>query len=366
MKIIISGGGTGGHIYPAIAIANAVKQAVPNAQILFVGAEGKMEMEKVPKAGYDIIGLPITGIDRSLSLKNLGFPFRLLKSLWKARSVIKNFQPDIAIGVGGFASGPLLFMANKAGVPILIQEQNSFAGITNKLLAKKAEKICVAYHGMEKFFPVHKIVFTGNPVRNDILDVSAKKSEALSYFGLDPALKTLLIIGGSLGAKSINEAIAAQLTTILGAGFQVVWQTGKPYIATAKDIVGNKNGVFVSDFIYPMDLAYAVADVVVSRAGALSVSELCLAAKPAVLVPYPYAAEDHQTANANNLVTRSAALLVKDADTKTALVPRALDLLQNTAQQQSLAKAIATLAMPNAATDIANMIKQIVSTSKKK
>jgi UDP-N-acetylglucosamine--N-acetylmuramyl-(pentapeptide) pyrophosphoryl-undecaprenol N-acetylglucosamine transferase len=364
MKVIISGGGTGGHIYPAIAIANAVKAMVPKANILFVGAEGKMEMEKVPKAGYDIIGLPITGIDRSLSLKNLGFPFRLLKSLWKARRIIKDFKPDIAIGVGGFASGPLLYMANLAGVPLLIQEQNSFAGITNKLLAKKAEKICVAYHGMERFFPKDKIVFTGNPVRTDILDVQNKKAEALSYFGLDPALKTLLVIGGSLGAKSINEAIAKDITTILGAGYQLVWQTGKPFFEQAKDLVGNKNGVYVSDFIYPMDLAYAVVDTVISRAGALSVSELCLAAKPAVLVPYPYAAEDHQTENAQNLVRQHAAIMVKDSETSRVLVQTALELLEDKAKQQSLSLAIATLAMPKAATEIANCVYNIVEKNK--
>lgn len=364
MRVIISGGGTGGHIYPAIAIANALKAQKSDTEILFVGALGKMEMEKVPKAGYKIVGLPIQGFQRSLSIENLKFPFKLLKSLLLARKIIADFQPDIAIGVGGFASGPLLFMANRAGVPTLIQEQNSFAGVTNKLLAKKAQAICVAYHGMDKFFPKEKILFTGNPVRSDIIDVSKKKEAAFKQFGLNPQTKTLLIIGGSLGAKSINEAIDAGLEQLLSAGFQVIWQTGKPYAPTAKNrILGLKN-VFTADFIYEMDLAYAAADVVVSRAGALSVSELCLAAKPAILVPYPFAAEDHQTANAMALVNANAAWMVPDKQAKEVLVQKAIEMLINEGQQQIFKTNIYTLAKPKAALEIAQKVLEIVQTRK--
>jgi UDP-N-acetylglucosamine--N-acetylmuramyl-(pentapeptide) pyrophosphoryl-undecaprenol N-acetylglucosamine transferase len=359
-KIIISGGGTGGHIYPAIAIANAIKAKNPATEIKFVGALGKMEMEKVPKAGYEIVGLPITGIQRSFSLENLKFPFKLLKSLGLARKIIKDFKPDIAIGVGGFASGPLLLMANRMGVPTLIQEQNSFAGITNKYLAKKAKRICVAYTGMEKFFPADKIIFTGNPVRSDILEVNSKKDQALAHFGLDKNKKTLLIIGGSLGAKTINESIDAGLEKLLSAGYQLVWQTGKLYIERAKEITKGKKGVFVSDFIFEMDLAYAVADVVVSRAGALSVSELCLAAKPCILVPYPFAAEDHQTANALNLSEKNAAILVKDSEAKQILVDKAINLLKDMALQKTLSENIVELAKPNAANEIVEEVFRII------
>ncbi|MCU0338895.1 MAG: undecaprenyldiphospho-muramoylpentapeptide beta-N-acetylglucosaminyltransferase [Spirosomaceae bacterium] len=359
-KVIISGGGTGGHIYPAIAIANALKEADASIEILFVGALGKMEMEKVPKAGYNIIGLPITGIKRELSVDNLSFPLKLVRSLLKARSIIKDFKPDVAVGVGGFASGPLLMIASLMGIPTLIQEQNSYAGITNKLLAKRAKAICVAYPNMERFFPKNKIIVTGNPVRSDILDAASKRQVAYEHFGLNPNRKTLLVIGGSLGAKTINESIEAGLKMLTDAGYQVLWQTGKPYAERAQDAVKKIANVVASDFIYEMDLAYAVSDVVVSRAGALSVSELCLVAKPAILVPFPFASEDHQTQNAMSLVEQNAALLVKDKDAKEELVQTALRLLQDADKQRELSQNIQKLAKPNAAKEIAEVVRGLV------
>lgn len=360
INIIISGGGTGGHIYPAIAIANALKAENPSINILFVGALGKMEMEKVPKAGYKIIGLPITGIQRSLSFENLKFPFKLVKSIFLARKIIKDFKPNIAIGVGGYASGPLLLMANNMGIPTLIQEQNSFAGITNKFLAKKARAVCVAYTGMEKFFPKNKIIFTGNPVRSDILDISTKKNRGLEHFGLDKNGKTLLIIGGSLGAKTINESIDIGLQKLIDAGFQIIWQTGKLYIEKAKKTANNLKNIYVSDFIYEMDLAYASADIVISRAGALSVSELCLAAKPSILIPYPFAAEDHQTENALNLVEKNAAIMIKDSEAKNKLIYQAIELKDNLNLQNTLSENIAKLGKPLAAKEIANEVFRII------
>ncbi len=360
-KIIISGGGTGGHIYPAIAIANALKELQPDIQILFVGAIGKMEMEKVPKAGFEILGLPIAGFNRSNMLANLGFPLKLLRSLLKAKKIINDFKPNVAVGVGGFASGPLLLMASWNNIPYLIQEQNSFAGVTNKFLAKNAQKICVAYPQMERFFPAHKILMTGNPVRKDILDISHKKQEALVHFGLDTSRKTLLVIGGSLGAKTINESIDKGLQTLMAAGYQVIWQTGKLYIERAKSVANLYDGqVFVADFIYEMDYAYAAADVVVSRAGALSVSELCLAAKPAIFVPLPSAAEDHQTQNAMSLVNENAGILVKDSDAKNQLVSQAIALLEDINLQESLSPNIKKLAKPNAALTIAAEILKLI------
>jgi UDP-N-acetylglucosamine--N-acetylmuramyl-(pentapeptide) pyrophosphoryl-undecaprenol N-acetylglucosamine transferase len=357
MRLIISGGGTGGHIYPAIAIANAVKAKLPDAEILFVGAEGKMEMEKVPKAGYDIIGLPIAGINRSQLLANVSFPFKLIRSWWKARQIVKDFKPDAAVGVGGYASGPLLLVANMMGVPYLIQEQNSYAGVTNKFLARGARRICVAYPQMETFFPASKILMTGNPVRRDILELDGKREAALAHFGLRTQPKTLLVIGGSQGARTINEAIDGGLTQLTQAGYQVIWQTGKPYIERAKKAAEFfDNQTFVSDFIYEMDLAYAAADVVVSRAGALSVSELCLAGKPAILVPLPTAAEDHQTKNAMSLVNQQAAILVKDKLARQSLVKRTLELLENTSEQAQLRQQILTLAKPEAAEQIAGEV----------
>lgn len=361
IKVIISGGGTGGHIYPAIAIANAIKEINPKAKILFVGALGKMEMEKVPKAGYEIIGLPIAGINRSNLFANLGFPIKLIKSLWAAHKIIKDFAPDVAVGVGGYASGPLLLAASMKGTPILIQEQNSYAGITNKFLSKYAQKICVAYPGMETFFAKEKIILTGNPVRKDIIDVASKKELALQFFGLNTTKKTLLVIGGSQGAKSINEAIFDGAQRILDAGYQIVWQTGKLFTEKAKSISkDNKNAVFTAEFIYEMDLAYAVADVVVSRAGALSVSELCLARKPSILVPLLTAAEDHQTKNAMSLVGKNAALIVKDNDTKDKLVDETLKLMGDDTNQKLLSKNIFTLAKPKAATEIATHVLALI------
>ena len=360
-KIIISGGGTGGHIYPAIAIANAVKELDPTVEVLFVGAEGKMEMEKIPKAGYKIIGLPIVGIKRELSLSNLLFPFKLINSLLKARSVIKNFNPDVAVGVGGFASGPLLMIASFMNIPTLIQEQNSYAGITNKWLAKRAKKICVAYPNMEQFFPKQLIKLTGNPVRKDILDISEKRARAFEHFDLNPNRKTILVIGGSLGAKTINESIEVGLKNITDLNCQVLWQTGKLFIEQAKKSAEKyQSMVKVSDFIYEMDLAYAVADIVVSRAGALSVSELCLVGKPCILVPFPFAAEDHQTQNAMALVNQKAALFVKDQNAKEELVQTALLLLQDPEKKQELSTNIKTLAKPNAAIEIAKEVLSLI------
>lgn len=363
IRIVISGGGTGGHIYPAIAIANALREIRPDISLLFVGASGKMEMEKVPRAGYEIVGLPVVGLQRNLSLSNLLFPFKLVNSLLKARQVIKEFRPRVAVGVGGFASGPLLQMASLSGIPTVIQEQNSHAGITNRLLARKASRICVAYPGMEKFFPKEKILLTGNPVRKDIIDISGKKEDGLNHFGLSPSQKTLFVMGGSLGARSINEAIAGSLQRFADEGIQLIWQTGKLFIDQARETTGRlglEKSIKAFDFIYEMDLAYAAADVVVSRAGALSVSEICLAGKPSVLVPYPHATEDHQTSNARALVSGEAALMIKDPEAKEQLVPAALDLLRNTRQQQVLSENCRRFGFPDAAARIASEILRLV------
>ncbi len=361
-RVIISGGGTGGHIYPAIAIANALQEKDPGVEILFVGALGKMEMEKVPKAGYNIIGLPIVGIKREISADNLLFPFKLIKSLLKARAVIKSFKPDVAVGVGGFASGPLLMMASLSRVPILIQEQNSYAGITNKILSRQAGRICVAYPGMEAFFSKEKIKLLGNPVRKDIVDISSKREKALSHFHLSHSGKVLFVMGGSLGARSINKAINDGLRQLIESGYQVLWQTGKGYIEQALKTIETlgTNRAKAFEFIYEMDLAYAVADVVVSRAGALSVSELCLAGKPAILVPYPAASEDHQTKNAISLVEQNAALLIKDSKTSEDLISETLKLLNDTVKQQQLITNIKKLARPAAATEIAAEVLQLI------
>ena len=358
MKIIISGGGTGGHIYPAIAIANELKAIDPATDILFVGAEGKMEMEKVPRAGYTIVGLPVVGIKRELTLDNLAFPVKLGRSLLRARQIIRDFQPDAAVGVGGYASGPLLLAASLKGIPTLIQEQNSYAGLTNKVLARWAKRICVAYPGMDAFFPAEKIRLTGNPVRNDIQFASQQVETGRSLFGLENTRPTLLIIGGSQGARTLNESIEAGLTRFVDAGIQVIWQTGPAFIERARTAIAATGSSLIKpyDFIYDMDKAYAVADAVVSRAGALSVSELCLVGRPAILVPFPTAAEDHQTKNAMSLVEHNAALLVNDRNARAELVTAALDLLKNPAQQQHLSQQIKTLAKPNAARDIAEEV----------
>lgn len=358
MKVIISGGGTGGHIYPAIAIANELKAVDPTTEILFVGAEGKMEMEKVPRAGYTIVGLPVVGIKRELTLANLGFPIKLGRSLLRARQIVRDFQPDAAVGVGGYASGPLLLAASLKGIPSLIQEQNSYAGLTNKVLARWAKRICVAYPGMEQFFPADKIKLTGNPVRSDIQLADQQIESGRKLFGLEASRPTLLIIGGSQGARTINESIETGLQRFVDAGVQVVWQTGPAFSERAKAAVATVGSPLIKayDFIYDMDKAYAVANIVVSRAGALSVSELCLVGRPAILVPFPAAAEDHQTKNAMSLVEHNAALLVNDRTAREELVTSALNLLSNPAQQQQLRTQIKTLAKPNAARDIAEEV----------
>lgn len=360
-KIIISGGGTGGHIFPAVAIANALKATHPSCEILFVGALGKMEMQKVPAAGYKIIGLPIAGIQRRLTAKNLLFPFKLANSLLQARKIVKDFKPNVAVGVGGYASGPLLFAATSAGIPALVQEQNSYAGLTNKWLAKKASKICVAYEGMEKFFPSNKIIFTGNPVRQDISVNEVKRTEGIDFFHLNNTKKTILVIGGSLGARTINESIAASIEKIVKADVQLVWQTGKGFYEQALEAQKKYPAqVKVFDFINKMDLAYSIADVVVSRAGALSVSELCLVGKASILVPSPNVAEDHQTKNAMALVNKNAAILVKDNMAKEILVDAAMNLLGDESKKQELSTNIKKLAKPDAAKIIANEVMSLI------
>ena len=362
-KVILSGGGTGGHIFPAVAIANEIKKLVPNAEILFVGALGKMEMEKVPAAGYKIIGVPIAGLQRKFTLENLKLPFLILMSLLKTRKIISDFKPDVVVGTGGYASGPLLRSAISKGIPALIQEQNSYAGITNKILSKKVNKICVAYEGMEKFFPKEKLLLTGNPVRQDIASIEEKRNEAFSFFKLDPSKKTVLVIGGSLGAKAINESIGAGLKLFADNDIQLVWQTGKIYFDTAKKQTAGfeSKNITAVDFISRMDLAYAFADVVISRAGAGAISELCIVQKPCVLVPLLTAAEDHQTKNAMALVNKNAAILVKDADAVKLLVERAIQLVNNNSEQQQLKVNMKQLAFFNSANVIAKEVLKLAN-----
>ena len=362
-RFIISGGGTGGHIYPAIAIANELKALDPATEILFVGAEGKMEMEKVPHAGYKIVGLPVVGIKRELSLANLAFPLKLGRSFLKAQHIVRDFRPDAAVGVGGYASGPLLLAASLRGIPTLIQEQNSYAGLTNKVLARWAKRICVAYPGMDAFFPADKIRVTGNPVRSDIQLADQQVEAGRLFFGLESSRSTLLVIGGSQGARTLNESMEAGLKRFVDAGIQVIWQTGPAFIERARSAVAAVGSPLIKayDFIYDMDKAYAVADAVVSRAGALSVSELCLVGRPAILVPFPAAAEDHQTKNAMSLVDRNGAILVRDQDARNELVPAALALLDNPAQRQQLSAEIKRLAKPNAARDIAQEVMKLTT-----
>ncbi len=362
MNVIISGGGTGGHIYPAIAIANELKSIDPTTRLLFVGAEGKMEMEKVPRAGYEIIGLPVVGIRRELTLANLLFPIKLGRSLLRAQEIVRDFRPDVAVGVGGYASGPLLLAASLKGVPTLIQEQNSYAGLTNKVLARWAKRICVAYPGMDAFFPAEKIRLTGNPVRSDIQQADAQVNAGRQFFGLESSRPTLLVIGGSQGARTINESMEAGLSRFVDAGVQVVWQTGAGFIERARQAVTALGSPLVQayDFIYEMDKAYAVADAVVSRAGALSVSELALVGRPAILVPFPQASEDHQTKNAMSLVDRNAALLVRDQDARQQLIGAALDMLANQRQREQLSTELKKLGKPTAARDIAEEVRKLV------
>lgn len=363
IKVIISGGGTGGHIFPAISIANAIKELQPESEILFVGAEGRMEMERVPAAGYSIKGLPVRGFDRKNLFKNVSILVDLWKSMRKARQIIKNFSPDIAVGVGGYASGPTLKVATKLGIPILLQEQNSYAGVTNKLLAKKAAAICVAYENMEKFFPEEKIILTGNPVRQDLEVNTENRRKGYEFFNLDPNKKTLLIIGGSLGAKTINESVIKNLDKIKKSEIQVIWQTGKYYFKDAQSVIDKEKNLplYVTDFISHMNLAYSVADLIISRAGAGSISEFCLLQKPVILVPSPNVAEDHQTKNALALVEKNAAILIKDNEAENKLIDTALHIIHDQDYLNTLSKNITTLAQKDSAKRIAAKIFEIVS-----
>ncbi|HLV52876.1 MAG TPA: undecaprenyldiphospho-muramoylpentapeptide beta-N-acetylglucosaminyltransferase [Cryomorphaceae bacterium] len=361
-KIIISGGGTGGHVFPAIAIADALKARQPESRILFVGALGRMEMDRVPKAGYEIVGLPIAGLQRRLTTKNLSFPFKLLASLRKARKIVSEFQPQIAVGVGGYASGPVLRSAASRGVPTLVQEQNSFPGITNRILAKKATAVCVAYPDMNKWFPDHKIILTGNPVRKEVLDFAGKREEAAKAFGLSPDKTTVLVVGGSLGARTINESVENLLEMFHAGEFQMIWQTGKHYADRAQNAVRARNlaNVVATPFIERMDLAYAMADLVVSRAGAMSVSELTLAGKPSILIPSPNVAEDHQTKNAKALADRDAAVLIPDDAAKRKLPEVLSKILGDASWRARLSENAKTLALPDAAEKIADEIFKII------
>ena len=362
LRIIISGGGTGGHIFPAVSIANAIKEQRPDTEILFVGAEGRMEMHRVPAAGYPIKGLPIAGFNRKNLLKNIPVLIKLFKSQQLAKAIIKEFKPHAAVGVGGYASGPTLKVAGNMGIPTLLQEQNSYAGVTNKLLAKQAHKICVAYEGMERFFEKEKIILTGNPVRQDLLNHSISQADAIKSFGLDPNKKTILILGGSLGARTINNCIIQNLDKIKNSDVQFIWQTGKIYIEEARDNVAKTGGLsmlHVTDFISNMGTAYQAADLVVSRAGAGSISEFCLLQKPVILVPSPNVAEDHQTKNALALVNKKAALYVKDEEAKDKLVDTALQTVKQPELLTNLSKNIAELAFTNSANVIAKEVIQL-------
>ena len=378
MKYLISGGGTGGHIFPAVSIANALREADPDCEILFVGALGRMEMERVPQAGYPIVGLPIRGFDRSRPWRNIRVLIDLMRSMVQARKIVRDFRPDVGVGVGGYASGAAMKVAAKMGVPILLQEQNGFAGVTNKLLKDDAKKICVAYEGMERFFPQEKIILTGNPVRQNL--TSGTKEEALKYFNetfgvhFTAERKTLLIIGGSLGARTINQSIVAHLSELIASGIQVIWQTGKNYYADCQKALSNlqspiansqspitnsQSPIICTDFVSQMPLAYALADLVISRAGASSISELCLLGKPSILVPSPNVAEDHQTHNAMALVKKQAAVLVKDNNAHSELIATALQLIADDQQLQELHTHILTLALPDSARMIAAEVMQL-------
>jgi len=360
-KIIIAGGGTGGHIFPAVAIANALRSMQPTIEILFVGAKGKMEMEKVPQAGYTIKGLDIAGFNRSSLIKNIGLPFKLIKSFWQVRSIIKTFQPDAVIGVGGYSSFPVLRFAQAQGIATFIHEANSFAGKSNILLGKKASKIFVATDGMEKFFPAGKIMITGNPVRQNIVTNTISRKEGIEFFGLDPAKKTVFVTGGSLGAKGINEAVDAGIQAFAQNNVQLIWQTGKLYAERASALATENRNIWANSFITQMEYAYAAADVVISRAGAMSVAELCVAKKPVVFVPFPFAAEDHQTANAQNLVNKQAGLMVKDSEAKEKLVSTVIALAKDEQRQNVLRENIGKLAITNADEVVAREILRIIS-----
>ena len=360
-RIIIAGGGTGGHIFPAVAIANALKKLSSDVEILFVGANGRMEMEKVPKEGYKIIGLDIAGMNRSNMLKNVFLPIKVLRSLGQAKKVLNDFKPDVCIGVGGYASFPILKTAQQKRTLTVLQEQNSFAGKSNKMLGKKAERIFTGYEGMDKFFPKDKIIYTGNPVRSVIQEMNVSKSEAYSFFDLDANKKTLFVFGGSLGANSINEALLACIDKIAARDIQIVWQTGKAFFAKAKEETAQMTHVKVFDFLREMEMAYAVADVIVSRAGALSIAELSIVGKPVVFVPYPHAAEDHQTHNAMALVNKKAARIIKDSEVSEKLLSEVMDVFNNEHFQKELSDNIKPFARKNADEVIANKILEIIA-----
>ncbi len=357
-KFILSGGGTGGHIYPAIAIANELKRRYPKAEFLFVGAKDRMEMEKVPQAGYSIEGLWISGFQRKLTLKNLMFPIKLFSSLIKARSIVSQFKPDAVVGTGGFASGPLLRVASGRGIPCVLQEQNSFAGITNKLLKNRVSKICVAYDGMEQFFPSQKIVKTGNPVRGDLVDIKNNRKEAMGFFDLDPKKATLLILGGSLGARRINQLVESKLQYFEGLDLQLIWQCGKLYFEEYKKYTSRQ--VKVYDFLNRMDFSYMAADFIISRAGAGSVSELCIVGKPVLFIPSPNVAEDHQTKNAKALVVQEAALMLSESQLETSFEMTFTKLIQSKEKQRELSNNIKKLALPNATKHIVDEIEKLL------
>jgi len=359
-RILIAGGGTGGHIFPAIAIANAIKKIAPETTFLFVGANGKMEMEKVPQAGYKITGIDIAGFNRSSLIKNVGLPFKLIKSFFQVAGIIRSFKPTAVIGVGGYSSFPVLRFAQGKGLPTFIHESNSFAGKSNIMLGKKATKIFTATDGMESFFPVDKILVTGNPIRQNIVENEISREKALDFFGLSEHKKTVLSIGGSLGAKSINEAINHDLDLFFTNGLQLIWQTGKLYKEAAEKRIKGKEGIYVNDFITKMEMAYAAADIVISRSGAMAIAEICMVKKPAVFVPYPFAAEDHQTANAKNLVNKNAAIMISDANTFKELVPSVIALSKDSPLQQQLKNNIAVLGVRDADKVIAETILRII------
>ncbi|MGY0391726.1 undecaprenyldiphospho-muramoylpentapeptide beta-N-acetylglucosaminyltransferase [Bizionia sp. KMM 8389] len=361
-KIILSGGGTGGHIYPAVAIANELKLRFPDAEFLFVGAKDRMEMDKVPQSGYEIIGLWISGIQRELTLRNLSFPFKLLSSLWKSKQIIAKFKPDVVIGTGGFASGPLLLVATSKGIPSLIQEQNSYPGITNKLLAKKADKICVAYDGLERFFPADKIIKTGNPVREDLLHIASKRDASFDNFDLDKDKKTILVLGGSLGARRINELIEKELDFLLTHNVQVIWQCGKLYYDKYK-IYDHTKHIQVHEFINNMACAYAAADIIISRAGAISVSELCIVGKPVIFIPSPNVAEDHQAKNAQAIVNEDAAIIIKESDLEVDFQNKFIQLIMSPEKQDQLGANIKELAMVNATKHIVDEVELLLNKS---
>jgi UDP-N-acetylglucosamine--N-acetylmuramyl-(pentapeptide) pyrophosphoryl-undecaprenol N-acetylglucosamine transferase len=360
-RIIIAGGGTGGHIFPAVAIANALKKHDPAIEILFIGAKGKMEMEKVPQAGYEIKGLDIAGFNRSSLIKNISLPFKIIRSFIQVSGIIKSFRPDAVIGVGGYSTFPVLRYAQSKGIPTFIHESNSFAGKSNILLGKKATKIFVASDGMDKFFPAGKLTITGNPIRKTIDESTISREEGIKFFGLDPTKKTILVTGGSLGAKTINEAIAAALDELLRNNLQLIWQTGKLFASEAKKASVGKAGIWTNDFITQMEYAFAAADIVVSRSGAMAIAELCAVKKPVIFVPYPFAAEDHQTVNAKRLVEKNAALMIKDNEAKQKLAQTLIDLADNEQKQNELKRNIGSLAVMNADETVANEILRTIN-----